>query len=91
MRKLKVYGTTLMVYKLPNEYRAANGNTQKRVVMATTSWAKFAEALKSSVGSLRPFSSITGNAHEIAWCMAHPEEPFYLPNSYQYDTFLPLP
>lgn len=75
---MKTYSATIFVARLPKEHIAPNGNTQKTVVVATTSWKRAAELLGISLGQLRPFASITGNADAIKQCEANPERPFYI-------------
>lgn len=62
MRKLKVYGGLLHT-----------NHGQRRHIMASTSWAKVAIATKCSIGFLRDYWSITGNATEIETAMKSPE------------------
>jgi hypothetical protein len=72
--KTKVYGTRLSVGKAA---RAPNGSCQVRCVVATTSWTEAAKAFGVTLGQLRAFASITGNATEIAVASAKPGVPFW--------------
>lgn len=91
LKQLKVYGSTLFVSRLPKEHVGGNGNTQQRVVVATTTWKRAAELLGQTLGTLKNYASITGNDAEVAHCLSHPEKPFYVyPKWSSTPSFYPL-
>lgn len=89
--KIKVYGLTVFIRGLPKDLVGGNGNTQKRVIMATTSWKKFSQTVNVSLSHTYAYGSVTGNEAEIKWCMANPEQAFYEPDHPDYPPFLPYP
>lgn len=78
MKQLKVYGFNKCLHNIPPEHSSSQNSSQKRVVIATTSWKKAAELTGMSVNYIRKYGSITGNSTEIAHCLKFPNTPFYI-------------
>lgn len=71
MGKLKVYGGLVF----------SNLGSQVRVIIATTSQIKAAQAACISVNQLRNYWSITGNKTELEIALAHPGQMFMASSS----------
>ena len=71
MKKLKVYGGPTM-----------RDGKQVRVVVASTSWAKAAEATGEKLHYIREYWSVTGNDAEITAAMEAPGTPVFLRSNY---------
>lgn len=68
--KLKVYGGHL--------FGGSFGPRGSRVIIATTSWKRASEILKTSLSHIKNYWSITGNAHELKIALAKPHVPLFV-------------
>ena len=89
--RLKVWGLSVTIDRLPKRELNANGGAQKRAIVAAPTQKRAAELFGVPVSHLRVYGSITGNAAEIAKCMASPEQPFYYAERYDPETIKPFP
>jgi hypothetical protein len=72
--KLKVYGIILWVHRGPSE---ANGNRQRRCVVASANQRTAARAFGVSLSYLASYGGETGNRTEIDVALASPGQVFW--------------
>jgi len=76
--KLKVYGWTSYRNECPS---APNGTRQTREIVAAFSWAAAHRATgkRDSIGQMRNYGGVTGNAEEVALAVSEPGTVFWCP------------